>query len=719
MPDIAQKPLSRAQKFSSKNLSLGALATDKAHYVIPVYQRPYAWTATQVQQLMRDLLDFYRTADNKSSYSLGTIVCDEETPGMFSILDGQQRLTTIDLLLGEIDCRLGRRAGESHQRIISAYRYLSGMETSESSPLPACTSQRNCIAAALSDFIDKSNQRDNEKSRSFLRTFEECVLERVHLRRVVIPLSSQVENEAPAMFEIINMRGQKLSALDILKSRLLSRFDESDRFGRSLFTHLWRSTEELLASPTKAEAGYDLKGWKTDQTGQPSAKEGVHQASISEELTIDEIIDMDDDQISVVGNGSAADGQSDRNAESANASDTDETERFDPPIDMMNMLVIANELLKHEKMKRSGLSDSAPFPFQALATTEFDKRFDHIVQAEEPGTADVWQLMGALSVVLQTVGAWGRYRKTGTDEYEGEPDNFNQLIQTFMAANSFSNSAQYWLLLLSATALENSIGPDGELPADAKAFLGMKKPAFVKLRNIAALRLQTWAFLVAQTGQDNATAAVLRLVEESPSEGRALEELKEAQASVEATAPFWRYDDGSISQFDLFLTDYLLWVDGHAQGDKRFAFLKGAMDQFVEGAQTEAESEVADAIGVFDWNAFVVKANSLRIVGRSDIEHWLARNRADLGNDAKKADEELACRHGFGNLALINNSDNSSLGNGAPAGKAEIVLNRMSNPTPKLLWLAVLSQKFPRLSGRHVEGLSKLWASYIGQFPFA
>lgn len=35
------------------------------------------------------------------------------------------------------------------------------------------------------------------------------------------------------MFEIINMRGQQLSALDILKSRLLSRFSEKDRFGRT------------------------------------------------------------------------------------------------------------------------------------------------------------------------------------------------------------------------------------------------------------------------------------------------------------------------------------------------------------------------------------------------------------------------------------------------------------------------------------------------------
>ena len=107
----AQTPAARTQRFSAKSLSMGSLGTDQARYVIPVYQRPYAWTSVQVSQLMQDLLDFYRSPDIQSTYSLGTIVCDEETPGVFSILDGQQRLTTIDLLLEEISCRPAQNKG--------------------------------------------------------------------------------------------------------------------------------------------------------------------------------------------------------------------------------------------------------------------------------------------------------------------------------------------------------------------------------------------------------------------------------------------------------------------------------------------------------------------------------------------------------------------------------------------------------------------------------
>ena len=266
--------------------------------------------------------------------------------------------------------------------------------------------------------------------------------------------------------------------------------------------------------------------------------------------------------------------------------------------------------------------------------------------------------MGALSIVLQTVGAWGRYRQRENEAFEGAPTDFNQLIQTFMASGGFSASGQYWLLVLSATALEMSLGTDGKLPDSPEAFLAMKKPAFAKIRKIAQLRLLAWAYRAAEAGQARGAEGVFKLTAETPSENRAQAELLTAQAAVEAAAPGWHYHDGTLSQFDLFLTDYVLWVDGHTGGNRSFAALKRAMDAFADQAQSPEETELAGAFRAFNWWAFKEKAQTLRIVARSDIEHWLARNRADLGKDADAAREELLRRHGFGNLALINESDN-------------------------------------------------------------
>lgn len=714
MNNTPHQSVARSQKFDSQNLTIGSLQSAPVRFVIPPYQRPYAWSSEQVSQLMEDLLDFFLKPDNQSSYSLGTIVCDEETPGFFSILDGQQRLTTVDLLLEDISHRLNRSTEEKLRRIISAYRYLASMETAETSPLPACAAQRDCISRALNEFIDRQQWRKEEDSKSFLVAFESCIRERVQVRRVVIPLSSEVKNEAPAMFEIINMRGQKLSALDILKSRLLSRFGGKDRTGRALFTYLWRTTEETLPYPESAAGGCQLNRWKagqSDASGVEDADGGLWSAG----TTIDEIISS----CAQPATESEPQRLPTKHPKATPEKNEDDLEAFVAPIDMMNMLVVANELFKNEKTKAKTVDDSSDSSFQALAITDFGKRFDSIVRAKEVGPADVWRLMGALSIVLQTVGSWGRYRKRGSDEYVGEPNAFNQLIQSFMAANGFSLAGQYWLLVLSATALENCLGQDGRLPENPDDYLAMKKPAFAKIRRLAELRLLTWGYLVAELGQKDATAAVFALIRETPSEEAARLKLTEAQNAVRAGALEWSYSNGGISQFDLFLTDYVLWADCHASPAGRFAALKRNMTDFAANAQTVEEKEISTAIDNFDWTSFEAKAPTLRIVGRSDIEHWLALDRANLGNDSEGTEKELHNRHGFGNLALINENDNSSLGNDSPAGKAEIVLKRMSNPTPKLLWLAVLSQKFPGLTGRHIQGLTRLWSDYIGTYPFA
>ena len=164
------------------------------------------------------------------------------------------------------------------------------------------------------------------------------------------------------MFEIINMRGQQLSALDILKSRLLSRFSEKDRFGRAFFTHLWRSTDERLVSPTEAAKGYDLKGWHSGQVSPSGSKDETDDTPISAALTIDEIIaDADEAPLESGDQKGRADDPPKRKTDQPPAEDEGSREQFVPPIDMMNMLVIANELFKYDKA-RTADAENGPLP---------------------------------------------------------------------------------------------------------------------------------------------------------------------------------------------------------------------------------------------------------------------------------------------------------------------------------------------------------------------
>ena len=74
-------------------------------FVIPEYQRPYAWTDEQVETLFEDLWEFTATSggtEREGSYFLGSIVSYVNEDGEQEIIDGQQRLTTLFLIIEAI-----------------------------------------------------------------------------------------------------------------------------------------------------------------------------------------------------------------------------------------------------------------------------------------------------------------------------------------------------------------------------------------------------------------------------------------------------------------------------------------------------------------------------------------------------------------------------------------------------------------------------------------
>ena len=70
--------------------------------MIPAYQRPYAWTVDQTSELFDDLYDFYFNEQDEG-YFLGSIVLiKEEAAPLAEVIDGQQRLTTLTILLATL-----------------------------------------------------------------------------------------------------------------------------------------------------------------------------------------------------------------------------------------------------------------------------------------------------------------------------------------------------------------------------------------------------------------------------------------------------------------------------------------------------------------------------------------------------------------------------------------------------------------------------------------
>ncbi|MEY2747301.1 MAG: hypothetical protein RL112_2343, partial [Planctomycetota bacterium] len=71
----------------------------KSFYVIPDFQRPYVWTKKQVRELLDDIrAEHQDNGADGTHYFLGSVVVYSEEPATYSIVDGQQRLTTLFIL---------------------------------------------------------------------------------------------------------------------------------------------------------------------------------------------------------------------------------------------------------------------------------------------------------------------------------------------------------------------------------------------------------------------------------------------------------------------------------------------------------------------------------------------------------------------------------------------------------------------------------------------
>lgn len=87
------------EELSIKDLFYSA---QKNTFEIPIYQRNYAWEKDQVNALVNDVNDAC-TQDNMQPYYIGTLVSYNKGDNVFEIIDGQQRLTTIWLILTAMD----------------------------------------------------------------------------------------------------------------------------------------------------------------------------------------------------------------------------------------------------------------------------------------------------------------------------------------------------------------------------------------------------------------------------------------------------------------------------------------------------------------------------------------------------------------------------------------------------------------------------------------
>ena len=104
------------KKIFGGDFKVGEIFSKKFDFFIPGYQRPYAWTDEESGQLFDDLYGFFRSSEGmrKEPYFLGSIVLIKKEEDAYSeVIDGQQRITTLTILLSVLSSKLDEEKQET------------------------------------------------------------------------------------------------------------------------------------------------------------------------------------------------------------------------------------------------------------------------------------------------------------------------------------------------------------------------------------------------------------------------------------------------------------------------------------------------------------------------------------------------------------------------------------------------------------------------------
>ena len=234
----------------------------RADFLIPDYQRPYAWGETECQTLWDDIFSFAipdegRTEfDSNSEYFLGPIVTFKNSVSKMEVIDGQQRLTTLMLLLRAFYEKFGHMQDKASvatkQNIEKCIWKTDEFGEPDMSALKidsevATDKDKDEFLEILKTGVVKPGQKSRYAANyRFYPTYFAYLPTRIMNNCILLPIEAESQDTALRIFSTLNDRGMPLSDSDIFKAQFYKYY--SDIGKKDLFIKQWKDLEELTES---------------------------------------------------------------------------------------------------------------------------------------------------------------------------------------------------------------------------------------------------------------------------------------------------------------------------------------------------------------------------------------------------------------------------------------------------------------------------------------
>lgn len=232
-------------------------------FVIPEYQRPYAWSDEQIQVLFDDLVE-YTSNNSESTYFLGTVVSFENENREQEVIDGQQRITSLFLLLRAFYCKLSSMTESKEVKNFKSQIESALWEQDE------LTAEANFERTLINSRVmgDEGNEifsnilitgdiqkgaKDNySRNYSLFQNLIEnyastepeqffYFIRNVLNKAILLPITADTQDTALTIFSTLNDRGLALSDADIFKAKI---YNHLDMKGKKDFIEKWQQLDD-------------------------------------------------------------------------------------------------------------------------------------------------------------------------------------------------------------------------------------------------------------------------------------------------------------------------------------------------------------------------------------------------------------------------------------------------------------------------------------------